>query len=316
MTAIIDTHCHYNMKPISDDVSAHWKKAQENGIEKTITVGADLITSKKALEISDEFSGIYASIGLHPEICNDAIKELLVGDKYFQGEINQYVDDNLHELTEILNDALTTNFALGSESELENKNKLVAIGEIGLDYYRLKNKGLKRNLVVEMQKKLFQKQLELAFQNNLVAIIHVRDQSDRLENNAYFDVLNILKKVISEIETPKEAKFVLHCASGPLAYVKEAIALGAYIGIAGNITYNTAQDLREIVKITPKNRLLLETDAPYLVPKSMQNPTKDKDQFCEPYMIKATADYLQQDMGLNLDIILDNTNCLFFNKFD
>ncbi len=299
MTAIIDTHCHYNMEPIFDNVAKHWKKAQENGIEKTITVGADLETSEKALMISQEFPNIYASIGIHPEVCNDAIKTLLDGDKYSQEEIDMYVDNNLFELNKILNEAL------------ENKNKLVAVGEIGLDYYKLKNKGLKRNLVSQMQKKMFQKQLEIAFQNNLVAIIHVRDQNDRLENNAYFDVLNILKEIIKESKQPKEVKFVLHCASGPQAYIQEAIALGAYIGVAGNITYDSAQDLREIAKITPVNRLLLETDAPYLIPKSMQDPTKDKDQFCEPYMIKATADYLQQNMGLNLDIIRLNSKKLF-----
>ncbi|MBU0974937.1 TatD family hydrolase, partial [Patescibacteria group bacterium] len=199
-----------------------------------------------------------------------------------------------------------------TEGNVETKSKLVAIGEIGLDYYRLKNKGLKRDLVVEMQKKLFVSQLELAFQNDLVAIIHVRDQNDRLENNAYNDVLNILKKVINETKTSKKIKFVLHCASGSLTYIQEAIALGAYIGIAGNVTYDNAQKLREIIKITPSNRLLLETDAPYLVPKSMQNLTKNQNQFCEPYMIKATANYLQQKMGLNLDIIRSNSNNLFF----
>lgn len=320
MTSIIDTHCHYNMEPISNDVPAHWKKAQENGVEKTITVGADLETSKKALKISEEFSEIYASIGLHPEICNEAIDEFLVGDKYSQGEsrserrcpgvqeeIDKFVNNSLHNLSKILLDTQTT------KNNLENKSKLVAIGEIGLDYYRLKIKGLKRDLVVEMQKKLFRKQLEIAFQNDLVAIIHVRDQGDRLKNNAYNDVLNILKIVINETKIPKKTKFVLHCASGSLAYIQEAIILGAYIGVAGNITYDNAQNLREIVKITPKNRLLLETDAPYLVPKSMQTLIKDKDQFCEPYMIKATANYLQLNMGLNLDIIRVNTNKLFFN---
>ncbi|MBU0974154.1 TatD family hydrolase, partial [Patescibacteria group bacterium] len=264
------------MKPISDDVTSHWKKAQENGIEKTITVGADLETSKKALEIADKFPGIYASIGLHPEVCNDAIKELLAGDKYSQGEegewrsqrdwpgplqnkrrcpgvkekIDQFVDNSLHDLSEILLDTQTT------EGNVETKSKLVAIGEIGLDYYRLKNKGLKRDLVVEMQKKIFNKQLELAFQNDLVAIIHVRDQSDRQKNNAYNDVLNILKKVIIKMKALNKAKFVLHCASGSLAYIQEAISLGAYIGIAGNVTYDNAQKLREIIKITPSNRLL------------------------------------------------------------
>lgn len=307
MTAIIDTHCHYNMKPISNEVTIHWKKAQENGIEKTITVGADLETSKKAVEIANKFPNIFASIGLHPEVCTDEIKKLLDGDKYSQEKIDQFVDDSLDAFSEILQKEIA------NKNTQENTSKLVAIGEMGLDYYRLKNKGLKRDLVVEMQKKLFQKQLELAFENNLVAIIHVRDQNDRLEqlNNAYYDVLNILKEVITKTNNPEKIKFVLHCASGPQIYIKEALDLGAYIGIAGNITYDSAQDLREIVKIVPENRLLLETDAPYLVPKSLQKTIKDENQFCEPYMIKATANYLQQDMGINLDIITHNSIKLF-----
>ena len=85
---IIDTHCHYNMKPLSNDVAGHWKKAQENNIEATITIGADLESSKIALDIANKYPGIYASIGLHPENYTEAIKGLLNGDKYSRDEIN------------------------------------------------------------------------------------------------------------------------------------------------------------------------------------------------------------------------------------
>jgi TatD DNase family protein len=309
---IIDTHCHYNLSPLSHDLSGHWKKAKKNGIEKSIVVGTNIETSKLALDIAKKFPNLYASIGLHPGNYSQEIKNLLDGDKYSQTEIDELVEAQLLAIKKII------------EAE-SNNPKLIAYGEIGLDYYRLKNKGLKRNLVIEMQKKSFEAQLKLAFENNLVAILHVRDQDDRFENkdNAYFDTLEILKKVLNETgsdsgtltQASSTPKLILHCASGPISYIKEALSMGAYIGVAGNITYDSADDIREIVKLAPPEKLLLETDAPYLVPASLKNQSIEA-QICEPFMIKATASYLEKKMGIDLDIILDNTNNLFKNKFN
>lgn len=292
MTTIIDTHCHYNMNPLYEDFQKHWKNASDSGVQAAITVGTDLENSKIALDLSGKYPQIYASIGIHPENATQAIKKLLVGDKYSQDEINDLINKDLN------------NFELILKNALVGHSKLVAIGEIGLDYYRLKTKGLKRDLVVDMQKKLFEEQLKLAFKNNLVAIIHVRDLEEREKDNAYLDVLEILKNY--------PLKFVLHCVSGPILYIKEALELGAYIGIAGNVTYDSSQNIREIIKITPPEKLLIETDAPYLIPKAMQTPKSNNNQFCEPFMIQSTAKYLHQEMGINLDIIKQNSEKLFF----
>ncbi|MBP7740560.1 TatD family hydrolase [Candidatus Woesebacteria bacterium] len=303
MTKIIDTHCHYNMEPILGDATEHWQKSKKMGIEKSVVVGTNLIDSKLAIKISNENDGLFASIGLHPENFDEAIKNILHGDKFSQLEIDNYLNKSLTDFFEFANKILST-------KTLNEKNKLVAIGEIGLDYYRLKTKGLKRNLVVELQKKAFTQLLEFAFKNNLVAIIHVRDLAERTEENAYYDVLAILKSVISTLDKKITPKFVLHCASGPVDYIKEAISLGGYVGFAGNITYHNSQNLREILQIVPKDKILIETDAPFLIPESQKN-TDNNDQYCEPYMIKYTAEYLESEMGVNLDIIKRNSEKLF-----
>lgn len=304
MTKIIDTHCHYNMEPILGDVAEHWQKSQEMGVEKSIIVGARLEDSKLAIKIASEYDGLFASIGLHPENFDEAIKNILRGDKYSQLEIDNYLNKTLSDFFEFANKILSEK-TMGSEN-----NKLVAIGEIGLDYYRLKTKGLKRNLVVELQKNAFIQMLEFAFNNNLVAIIHVRDLAERIEENAYYNVLEILKTVIPNLDKKITPKFVLHCASGPVEYIKEALSLGGYVGFAGNITYHNSQNLREILQIVPKDKILIETDAPFLIPESQKNK-EITDQYCEPYMIKYTAEYLESEMGVNLDIIKSNSEKLF-----
>lgn len=290
---IVDTHCHYNLRPLSDNVQKFWQQAIDDGIEAVINVGTDLKTSQDALELASNHPEMYASIGLHPGNFQKIFDQNCSHETCSKEKIAQLVDEELKNLAKILH-----------EQKSINNSKLLAIGEIGLDYYRLKNKGLKRQAVKEMQKLAFESQLKMARDNHLVAIIHVRDQKDRLEDNAYYDVLETLKKVLAE-DSKNILKFVLHCVSGPQDYIDEAIKLGGYIGIGGNVTYENAQNLRKIVNSTPKDRHLLETDAPYLVPRGC------KGDFCEPRMIITTAKYLEQEMGLNLDIIRDNTRNLF-----
>jgi TatD DNase family protein len=238
---IIDTHCHYNLEPIYPNWQKYWQKAQKCEVIKSIIAGSSLETSKKALEIATKDKNLFASIGIHPHYANQ--------DNYF----------DLEKLA------------------LENKDKIIAIGETGLDYFFLDDKKTE-------QKKLFIQQIKLANKINKPLIIHVRDKKDQ----AYWDVLEILKNNFNF-----KTNFVLHCISGPLDYIKEAIKLGAYIGFDGNITYKNADNLRSILKITPKDKILLETDAPYLPPEPFRGKV------CEPWMIKKTAEYMQA-IGVNI----------------
>ncbi len=293
---IIDTHCHYNCEPLLSDIETVWQNSLDHGVAGGICVGTDIENSKVALELAQKFPTLFTSIGIHPEEFTEKIKTLLVGDSYSQEEIDTTITNSTAEFEELLNTALNQ----------ENK-KILAVGEIGLDYYRLKTKGLKRQLAETMQKQIFTKQLELAFQHNLPVILHVRDQAERKESNAYYDTYTIISELIEKYtsENKKVPKLILHCASGPKDYIQNCIDLGAYIGFAGNVTYPNAAELREILALTPKDKILLETDAPYLA------PLDKKSEVCQPHYITLTAQFLQDTYQINLDIILANTLTVF-----
>ncbi|PIY80777.1 MAG: hypothetical protein COY80_01150 [Candidatus Pacebacteria bacterium CG_4_10_14_0_8_um_filter_42_14] len=252
---IIDTHCHYNLEPLYENWQKHWKKAQENGIIGSVVVGTGVETSKKAIAISEAQPALFAAVGVHPS-----------------------------EISEL---------NLGAIKELAKSDQVIAIGEIGLDYFRLKKSDRETRL---RQREGFRAQLELAAKLNLPAIIHVRDQS----KGAYWDVLDILKSTWKS-----DSPFILHCISGPLEYVTEAIKLGAYIGVAGNAGYPNSGAIRELITQVPKERLLLETDAPFLPPQAHRGKS------CEPRMIKETAWHLTHAVEISTEEIITNTNQIF-----
>jgi TatD DNase family protein len=284
---IIDTHCHYNLEPLYSDEQKdldvwkkHWRKAQENGVEKSIVVGTHLQTSVLALEMATQEKNLFATIGTHPYI-------------YAEPEIIQKIETQ--QLDDCLADLHTD---IEKLSQLKS-DKLVAIGEVGLDYFHLnQQKSLSdetKTKVKELQKVAFKKHIELAQEKNLPLILHVRDQGEE----AYLDVLRCLK------ETDYSGKLILHCVSGPEEYVKQAIEMGAYVGVAGNVTYKSADHIRALVKLAPIDRVLLETDAPYLPPQEFRG------QVCEPWMISLTAQFIEKELGILLPQVQENTYRLF-----
>lgn len=279
---IFDTHCHYNLEPLHEAWQDHWKLAQRNSVTHSVVVGTEYTSSQVALQIAAQEPNLFASIGYHPGYFTEHADDYLTG---------QTVHDTTIEAT-------LTQTAAHMEKLVAEKP--LAIGEIGLDYFRLKSKGLKRSTIVDIQKQTFLHQLTLAHDHHLPVILHVRDQDDRTSNTAYQDVLSILKE-----NTPK--KFVLHCASGPLEYIREALEIGAYVGFDGNITYDSAGHLREIFALTPPERRLLETDAPYLA------PGLHKGRDCEPWMVTETAHFIQDELGADLEQIYENS-FLFFDS--
>lgn len=293
---IIDTHCHYNSEPLLSEIETHWKNSLSHGVVGGICIGTDINNSNIALQLAQKFSNMFATIAIHPEEYTEQINSILVGDSFTEETIQNILNTHTKEFEGLLD------FALAKDNK-----KIVGIGEIGLDYYRLKVKGIKRNLVEHAQKQIFQNQLELAFQHTLPVILHVRDQADRTESNAYYDTFNIVSKITSQYQKEQRPipAIILHCASGPKDYIQNFIDLGAYIGFAGNVTYANAPELRQILEMTPKDKILLETDAPYLA------PNEKKGQVCEPYFITETAKFLQDKFQINLDIILANTLKVF-----
>ena len=204
-----DSHAHYNDEKFDVDRENILEELYKNYINGAICAGYGLESTVKAIELSTKYNWMYATCGISPN------------------DISQTVEKDLQEIKEI-----ATN------------HRVVAIGEIGLDYYW--NKDNK-----ELQRKIFIKQIEIANSLNLPIVIHTRD--------AVMDTLEILKKN----ECIK--KGVFHCCPLNIELVKEALKLGYYISFSGNVTFKNANS-EEVVKYVPLDKLLIETDCPYLSP--------------------------------------------------
>lgn len=208
----LDSHCHINdddLYPIRNEVIS---RAREAGVGYILVIGWDIESSKKAISIAHEFEGVYAAVGIHPE--------------------------NLEGINEQ---------SLLEIEELAKDEKVVAIGEIGLDYHWFKDPKDHEN-----QKTWFIKQIELANKLHLPISIHARE--------AIGDLLDILKN------HPLEHFGVLHCYSGSPESLKEFAKLGFYFGFDGPITYKNAKEPKESVIACPIDKILTETDSPYLPP--------------------------------------------------
>ena len=286
---LFDTHVHYNLEPLfsnnedweSDEIispqhwKSHWQTAQENDVAKSIIVGTNVSTSFRAIQISKLEENLFSTVGLHPT------------------EVNQFAIriNNGENEKKVLNDL---NAEINKIEHLALHHPIVAIGEIGLDYYRLSTNQKQNDEIHKLQKYAFIEQLAIAKKLNLPMICHVRDKN----NQAYSDVVEILQK-------EKPYKFVLHCISGPKEYVKEAIRLGGYAGFDGNITYPNAQNIREIFSLIPSDKILIETDAPFLPPQNFRG------KICEPWMISKTAQFIQAELKGDINQINENAQRLF-----
>lgn len=208
---IFDTHAHYDDKAFDEDRHELLSSMNSNGVKRIVNVGANLSGSERSIELSREYDFIYAAVGVHPD---DA------------AEITQEGLAKLYEMTQ--------------------NDKVVAIGEIGLDYYW--NKENK-----EVQAEAFIKQIDFAKESGLPIIVHSREAAE--------DTMKILR----EKDAAKNGG-VIHCFSYSKEIAKEAIAMGFNIGIGGVLTFSNAKKVKETVAEIPIERIVLETDCPYLAP--------------------------------------------------
>lgn len=262
---IIDTHCHYNLEPLYPDWQQHWEKAKLEGVIASIIVGTNDNTSQRAIEIAANEPALLAAVGIHPCEFSDRTEILALAD--LQQRFDQW----------------------------NTLGPIAAIGETGLDYFRLSGSDTEQSLIKQKQLHAFQAHLEIARQKELPVLIHVRDSLDL----AYRDVLEAIRPFANSIP------LVLHCFSGPDWYLESALQLGCYISFAGNITYLSSQNLREHLKKVPLDRLLVETDAPYLPPQSHRG------QRCEPQFIQATVNFLQIELGIDPQQLVNNARSIF-----
>lgn len=233
---LIDSHCHLDFDPLRQNVSEFIRRAQKADVEKIINVGASLSSSRSSVELACEYPNVWASVGLHP-----------------------------HEAE--------TLFDLESKLEslegLALNEKVIAIGEIGLDFFDPSVNGQVPAEIKKKQRELFVNQLNLAKKIKKPVIVHVRD--------AWDDAYEILQDFTIQNQGPKNGPGVLHCFTGGPEEAKRFLALGFYIGLTGFVTFNQSKfDLiREAVKIIPLNKILIETDAPFLAPEPFRGKANE-----------------------------------------
>lgn len=214
---LIDTHCHLNFHKYNADRGEVVKRAQDAGVTQVIIPAIDLETCQEALDLSRQYAGIYTAIGVHPNSTID-------------------FDDVI----------------LDKVREFAANDKVISIGEIGLDYYWDKSPK-------DKQKTAFEQQLALASELELPVIIHNREASD--------DVMDILEAWATTLpDSLKDRPGVLHSFSAPPEIAERALAIGFYLGFTGPITFKKAENLRAIAKTVPLDRILVETDGPFLTP--------------------------------------------------
>lgn len=254
---LIDTHCHLDFPHFDNDREAVIKRAKDNKIDYLINVGSSLESSLNSRELANRFEGIFYSIGLHPHFADDFNKDV----------ISQF------------------------EEEAGNK-KLVAIGEVGLDYFKSRSAKNK-------QKEVFGEFISLAKKLKLPLIVHCRDSQE--------DIYSILKEEFNDF-----SKIVFHCFSGPQDFLEKCLDQGAMFSFTANITYPKASSLRELVKLIPMDKIMLETDAPYLAPQ------KFRGQRNEPSYVHFVAQELAALKNIPLQEVLDITtrNALRFFKLN
>jgi len=235
----IDTHCHLNFNDYKEDALEIAQKALSADTEM-IVVGSMLRTSARAVDFAENFSkGVYSAVGLHPcHLINQVVEnEKDESDKYkFITQAEVYEEENYQRL-------------------IDSSNKVVAIGEIGLEYFRLSDDKKELEKIKELQRQVFKKQLNLAKKNSLPIIIHCREAHD--------DLYSILYDFVRE-KKPLEDWVVIHCFSGDYELAKKYNSLGLKISFTGLITFANQWD--EVIKKIPLEKIMVETDSPYLSP--------------------------------------------------
>jgi len=293
---LIDTHAHLNFNAYKADSTEVIKRTLENDVW-VINVGTQYDTSKKAVEIAEKYErGVYAAIGLHPIHLNARLVKI----KLDKEEIAFNSRGDSKPSSALPAEGWATEFDYEKYKELARNEKVVAIGEIGLDYYYKPKTKRKLELFKEKQREVFLKQLNLAKELNLPAIFHCR--------MAHQDLLKILK---TEIRNPKpKTKGVMHGFVGIAEQLQEYLKMGFYIGFKG-IIFKTIEgiDFAANIKNTPLDKILIETDCPYLAPPPFENQRN------EPLYVKYVAEKIAKIKNLSFEeiseITTDNTKKLF-----
>jgi len=242
---LVDTHAHLQWTSFNKDREKVISRARKAGVEHIVNIGFDLEGSRKAVELAEKYNGLYATVGIHPHKAN---------------QLNQNVLDELRKLSE--------------------NPRVVAIGEIGLDYYR--NLSPREN-----QKKAFEAQLFLAEELKLPVVIHNRE--------AHIDTLKTVSKFEGKIGG------IMHCFSGNREVAERYVKSDFYISFAGPVTFPNSHELQKIAKWTDLNKILLETDSPWLAPQNKRGKRN------EPAFLLFIAKKIAELKGISVDELAEAT---------
>lgn len=243
---LFDSHAHLDDEKFDQDRYEVINKARESGVSYILNASSDLASAKNSVSLATDFDFIYAAVGVHP---------------HYAGEMEESTLDAIRDLAA--------------------HNKVVAIGEIGLDYYY-------DTAPRDLQKHWFARQIDLAKELELPVIIHDRD--------AHEDILDIIKS-----QKAREVGGVFHCFSGSVEMAKEVLDNNFYISVGGVVTFKNARKIIDVVKYIPMDRLLIETDCPYLTPEPFRGKRNDSS------YVRLVAEKIASIKGLSFESVASIT---------
>jgi len=266
---LIDTHCHLTDDKLFGNLEDILSKAKESDVERIIVPTVGVLDAKKAIKIASTYENVWAMVGVHPEVLADELNPEY-RDEWLAAE-----GDWLRSVTETA----------------ESSDRVIGIGEIGLDFHYDKNKTSK-----DLQIKIFKGQLEVAIRLDLPVAIHMRDSESEM-----------LQVLTSASKLPPGQ---FHCWAGSDDLLSQVIEMGFYVSFCGNITYPNSETLRNQAQKVPIDRLLLETDSPYLTPIPLRGSQN------VPSNVKILAEYLANLLDLSTETLINqttkNAKCLYF----
>jgi len=238
---LTDTHCHLTFEPLVDDVAAVVQRSGEAGVTGWITVGTTLADSRKAIELACRYDGMYATVGIHPHDAKDADRPSLEALKL-----------------------------------LARSDKVVAIGETGLDFHYNFSKQ-------PDQKRVFAAHLDMAKDLDLPVVVHSR--------NAFDETMEILDEHGGRFKG-----VVFHCFGGTAQQARELLERGYCVSFTGVVTFKNAQTVRQAAEVVPLDRMMVETDCPYMSPEPVRKQKPN-----EPALMVHTARFLAELKGVEVD---------------
>ena len=251
---IVDSHCHINFDELSKKLPDVLANAKQNDISHMLCVSVNLEDFPEVKSLADQYPHIFASVGVHP--CYEDVKEPTIDDLV----------------------------------ELATDDNIVAVGETGLDYFRIEDKDM------TWQRDRFKRHISAAKTVNKPLIIHTRSAAD--------DTMRILKE-----EGADQCRGVMHCFAEDWEVAKKALDLGFYISFSGIVTFKSATNVQEVAKKCPIDRILVETDAPYLAPVPLRGKLN------EPANVRHTAQFVADLQAMSLQQLAEHTTNNFFELF-